>query len=87
MTRIDGRPRSATAIRAALERSLRKQLDHIDAHCRRFIEHSPFFVLASAAPDGAADASPREVHPGSSSSTASTRCSCPTGPGTTGSIP
>jgi PPOX class probable FMN-dependent enzyme len=48
----------------ALERSLRKQLDHIDAHCRRFIEHSPFFVLASAAPDGSADASPRGGPPG-----------------------
>jgi len=47
-----------------LERSLRKQLDHIDVHCRRFIEHSPFFVLASAAPDGTADASPRGGPPG-----------------------
>jgi PPOX class probable FMN-dependent enzyme len=48
----------------ALERSLRKQLDHIDRHCRRFIEHSPFLVLASAGPDGSADASPRGGHPG-----------------------
>lgn len=48
----------------ALERSLRKQLDHIDAHCRRFIELSPFFVLASAGPDGTADASPRGGPPG-----------------------
>jgi len=48
----------------ALERSLRKQLDHIDKHCRRFIELSPFFVLASAALDGTADASPRGGPPG-----------------------
>ena len=49
---------------AALERSLQKQLDHIDRHCRRFIELSPFFVLASAAADGTADASPRGGPPG-----------------------
>ena len=48
----------------ALERSLRKQLDHIDGHCRRFIELSPFFVLASAGADGTADASPRGGPPG-----------------------
>ncbi len=48
----------------ALERSLRKQLDHLDRHCRRFIELSPFFVLASAAADGSADASPRGGPPG-----------------------
>ncbi len=48
----------------ALERSLHKQLDHIDVHCRLFIEHSPFFVLASAGPDGTADASPRGGAPG-----------------------
>ena len=49
---------------AALERSLRKQLDHIDGHCRRFIELSPFLVLASAGVDGTADASPRGGPPG-----------------------
>jgi len=47
-----------------LERSLRKQLDHLDDHCRRFIELSPFFVLASAGADGSADASPRGGPPG-----------------------
>ena len=48
----------------ALERSLRKQLDRIDTHCRRFIELSPFLVLASAGADGTADASPRGGPPG-----------------------
>jgi len=48
----------------AMERALRKQLDHLDGHCRRFIELSPFLVLASAAPDGTADASPRGGPPG-----------------------
>jgi hypothetical protein len=49
---------------AALDRAQRKQLDHVDKHCRRFIELSPFFVLASASPDGTADASPRGGPPG-----------------------
>jgi PPOX class probable FMN-dependent enzyme len=49
---------------ATLERSLRKQLDHIDRHCRRFIELSPFLVLASAGIDGTVDASPRGGPPG-----------------------
>jgi len=48
----------------AMERARRKQLDHLDGHCRRFIELSPFFVLASAAPHGTADASPRGGPPG-----------------------
>jgi len=48
----------------ALERSLRKQLDDIDRHCRSFIELSPFLVIASAAADGTADASPRGGLPG-----------------------
>lgn len=46
------------------ERSRRKQLDHLDAHCRRFVERSPFVVLATAGPDGLADATPRGDAPG-----------------------
>ena len=48
------------------ERAVRKELDHLDAHCRRFIALSPFVVLASAAPgeDGPLDASPRGGAPG-----------------------
>lgn len=48
----------------ALERSLQKQLDRLDKHCRRFIGLSPFFVMATAGPDGTADASPRGGPPG-----------------------
>jgi PPOX class probable FMN-dependent enzyme len=44
---------------AASERALRKQLDHLDSHCKRFIESSPFLVLASFGADGRVDASPR----------------------------
>lgn len=43
---------------------MRKQLDRLDAHCRRFIALSPFLVLASADESGRADASPRGGEPG-----------------------
>ena len=41
------------------ERATRKSLDRLDRHCRRFIELSPFVVLASAGADGRVDCSPR----------------------------
>jgi PPOX class probable FMN-dependent enzyme len=41
------------------ERAVRKQLSALDVHCRRFIELSPFLVLATASTSGAMDASPR----------------------------
>jgi PPOX class probable FMN-dependent enzyme len=64
MTAIDDQTALRARYPAALERSLRKQIDRIDRHCRRFIELSPFFVIASAGPDGTADASPRGGPPG-----------------------
>lgn len=45
-------------------RSLAKQLDHVDAHCRAFIALSPFLVLSTQGPDGLGDATPRGDHPG-----------------------
>ncbi len=45
-------------------RSLTKQLDFLDPHCRRFIELSPFIVIASTGVNGHADASPRGEAPG-----------------------
>ena len=36
---------------APKERAVRKQLDHLDVHCRRFIELSPFVVLAKKTSD------------------------------------
>jgi PPOX class probable FMN-dependent enzyme len=45
------------------EKAVRKQLGRLDRHCRRFIELSPFAVIATG--DGAAfDASPRGGDPG-----------------------
>ena len=45
-------------------RSVKKQIDHIDVHCARFIGLSPFVVLASVDAHGALDASPRGGVPG-----------------------
>jgi uncharacterized protein len=45
------------------ERAVRKQLDHLDGHCRHFIERSPFLVISSTGPHGA-DVSPRGDPPG-----------------------
>lgn len=44
--------------------ALRKQIDHLDEHCREFIARSPFLVLATAAADGTCDTSPRGGPPG-----------------------
>jgi uncharacterized protein len=41
------------------QRSLDKEVDHLDAHCRDFIAHAPFVVLATAADDGTVDVSPK----------------------------
>jgi PPOX class probable FMN-dependent enzyme len=49
---------------AAKERALRKQLSALDPHCRRFIELSPFVVVASGNVAHAMDASPRGGAPG-----------------------
>ena len=46
-----------------LERSVRKQLDHLDDHCRAFIAASPFCVVSTQG-HGMADASPRGDAPG-----------------------
>ena len=45
------------------ERAIRKQLAHLDKHCRHFIERSPFLVISSMGPNGA-DISPRGDPPG-----------------------
>ena len=49
---------------APTERAVRKQLSTLDVHCRRFIELSPFVVLASSSKGGSMDASPRGGAPG-----------------------
>ena len=48
----------------ASERSLKKELTRLDAHCRAFIARSPFLVIASTDPQGRCDASPKGDAPG-----------------------
>ena len=48
----------------ASERSLKKELRHLDRHCRAFIARSPFLVIASTDPEGRCDASPKGDAPG-----------------------
>jgi PPOX class probable FMN-dependent enzyme len=45
-------------------RVLAKARPAIDIHARKFIEMSPFCVLATSGTDGSVDASPRGGHPG-----------------------
>jgi uncharacterized protein len=45
-------------------RVIAKARPEIDRHAKRFIEASPFCVLATSASDGSVDASPRGGHPG-----------------------
>lgn len=41
-----------------------KQIDHLDKHCRRFIELSPFLCLATSNAQGKSDVTPRGDPPG-----------------------
>jgi PPOX class probable FMN-dependent enzyme len=41
-----------------------KEIDHVDGHCRAFIELSPFAVLSTADADGWPEVSPRGGDPG-----------------------
>jgi len=49
---------------APKERSLKKELDHLDVHCSRFVALSPFVIVATSGKDGRLDASPRGGEPG-----------------------
>ena len=49
---------------APTPRVIAKARPEIDIHARKFIEMSPFCVLATSGSDGSVDASPRGGHPG-----------------------
>ena len=42
----------------------KKQIDHLDAHCREFIAHAPFLLLGTADATGRCDVSPKGDAPG-----------------------
>ena len=46
------------------ELARRKQLDHLDAHCREFIATAPFLLLGTADAAGRCDVSPKGDAPG-----------------------
>lgn len=61
---IDSLEKLRTLYGPAKERALKKQQSELDVHCRRYIELSPFVVLASSGLDKRLDASPRGGAPG-----------------------
>jgi PPOX class probable FMN-dependent enzyme len=61
---VDSLERLRVLYPPAKERSLRKQLAALDAHCLRFVSLSPFVVLSSVGASGTLDASPRGGAPG-----------------------
>ena len=46
------------------ERSLNKQIDHLDQHCRAIIAKSPFLLLGTSDTTGRCDVSPKGDYPG-----------------------
>jgi PPOX class probable FMN-dependent enzyme len=50
--------------RPPAQRSLDKEVDHLDVHCRDYIAHAPFAVLATGRADGRVDVSPKGGTPG-----------------------
>lgn len=60
--------RTAAEVKAILGRDFPSQvakiIDHIDAHCRAWIERCPFVVISSASAAGAMDVSPKGDPPG-----------------------
>jgi PPOX class probable FMN-dependent enzyme len=63
-TRVDSEAGLREIYRLPKQRSLDKEVDHLDSHCRDFIAHAPFVVLASSAADGRVDVSPKGGPPG-----------------------
>ena len=45
-------------------RAVQKERSALDAHCRAFIECSPFLLMATCSPDGRCDVSPKGDAPG-----------------------
>ena len=54
----------AACIGTPSEFSLKKELNLLDEHMRRFIAHSPFAIISTHSADGRCDASPRGDAPG-----------------------
>jgi PPOX class probable FMN-dependent enzyme len=62
-TAVDSKAALRAVYKQANPRSVAKELKRLDRHCRRFVELSPFVLLATAG-EGGADVSPRGGPPG-----------------------
>ena len=56
---IDSHEALREVVGEAAELTQKKVIDRIDEHARNLIAHSPFVLLATSAPDGSCDVSPR----------------------------
>jgi PPOX class probable FMN-dependent enzyme len=56
---IDSHQALTEIVGEAAELTKQKVIDRIDEHARTLIAHSPFVLLATSAPDGSCDVSPR----------------------------
>jgi len=63
-TTVGNRAQLRTVYPEPRARAAQKVLDHLDVHCRNFIDMSPFCVLSTTGSNGRADASPRGDPPG-----------------------
>lgn len=64
MGTIESKSELRTRYGAPSERAVKKEMTHLDVHCRNFIAISPFLTLATAGADGRLDCSPRGDAPG-----------------------
>jgi PPOX class probable FMN-dependent enzyme len=53
-----------TLVGTPSELALKKQIATLDAHCRDFIAHAPFVLVATSGADGTCDVSPKGDAPG-----------------------
>src|SRR5262245_50236983 len=58
-TSVDSDSALREIYRPPKQRSLEKEVDRLDKHCRDFIAHAPFVVLASSDATGRVDVSPK----------------------------
>lgn len=63
------------------ETAVRKQIDQLDAHCRRFIALSPLVMISTANRDGWCDVSPKGDAPGFARVLSATQLAIPDRPG------
>jgi PPOX class probable FMN-dependent enzyme len=61
---VETEPQLRTIYRQPTQGAVAKDIRRIDAHCRRFIELSPFLCLGSMSRDGGGDVTPRGGEPG-----------------------